>query len=89
MNIFYFNGKFKSTDEVSVNNLCQCNSFVCEATNEGFPFRGTPTDMANDALMHLGVFSKFLPVIFDLKEGTDEIGRYTTSVTFEAVKSPF
>ena len=45
--------------------------------------------MANDALVHLGVYSEFFPVIIYSEEGIDGKGRYTTSVTFEAVKNHF
>lgn len=81
------NGRFFSADELTPDRLRQINGFVCEAANDGLPFRGTPTDMANDALRHLDVYLELLPVIIDLKEGTDEMGRYTMSVTFEAVKN--
>lgn len=85
----YLSGRFYSADEVSTDELKQITNLVCEAFNERFPFRGTPTDMANDALMHLGVYSEFFPVIIDSKVGTDSKGRYTTSVTFETVKTLF
>lgn len=84
----YLNGRFLSADETSLNELRQSNSFVCEAANEGFPFRGTPTEMANNTLVHLGVYLEFFPVIIYPKVGTDNKGhRYTTSVIFEAVKT--
>lgn len=85
----FLNGRFHSADEASTNELRQGNSFVCEAINGGKSFRGTPTDMANDALAHLGVYSEFFPVIIYPKEGIDSKGHYTTSVTFEAVKTLF
>ena len=88
LKIEYLNGRFLSADELNSDGLRQ-NGFVCEATNEGFPFRGTPTKMANDALVHLGVYSEFFPIIIYSKEGIDDKGRYTTSVTFEAVKNHF
>lgn len=68
MRIIYLNGRFLSADRFCPEDIRQVNGFVCEATNEGFPFRGTPTEMANDALMHLGVYSKFFPVILYPKE---------------------
>lgn len=87
--IKYLNGRFLSADELSLDGLRQVNGFVCEAANEGSPFRGTPTEMANNALVHLGVYSEYFPVIIYPKEGVDSEGRYTASVTFEAVKNFF
>lgn len=87
--IKYFNGRFRSADEVSQSKFGEINCFICETVNEDFPFRGTPTEMANDALVHLGVYSEFFPVIIYSEEGIDGKGRYTTSVTFEAVKNHF
>ena len=45
----YVNGRFYSVDKVSKDELKQITNFVCEAHNEGSPFRETPTDIANDA----------------------------------------
>lgn len=87
MVVKYFNGNFYRAESIDVNEFEAKGNFVLEVTNEGYPFRGNPEEMANDVLAHLGVYSEFFPIILSTKGGSDNIGRYTTSVTFEAVKS--
>lgn len=56
---------------------------------EGVPFRGSPMDMARDAIVHIlkvlcsetGLF----PVIIESFGGMDSKGNYTTKVVFQAV----
>ena len=39
--IKYFNGRFRSADEVSQSKFGEINCLICETVNEDFPFRGT------------------------------------------------
>ena len=89
MKINYFNGSYIGADGLSSINVEQVRNAIIVASNEGFPFRGKPRDMADDALAHIlnmpssniGV----MPVIYESVGGIDKHGDYTTDVVFQAV----
>jgi len=88
--INYVNGSFVRADKVSSKDVEQVGNAIIMASNEGWPFRGKPDDLARDALSRineqLGYEIGLLPVILSRDGGTDESGDYyTTEVVFQAV----
>lgn len=60
------------------------------ASNEGWPFRGKPDDMARDAIRHIndeyGLEFALIPVIIGCKQSIDDQGNYITEeVIFQAI----
>ena len=87
--ILYFNGSFDGASLRGLSDFEQVKDATIEARCEGFPFRGTPMDMAKDAIAHIlkrvsseiGLF----PVVLESNSGTDKQGDYTTRVVFQVV----
>lgn len=87
--VLYFNGSFVRADMESSKDVEQVGNAIIMASNEGWPFRGKPEDLARDALgrvnEQLGFEIGLLPVILDSSSGTDSKGDYTVEVVFQAV----
>ena len=89
MRVRYFNGSYIGADDLSSINVEQVRNAIVVASNEGYPFRGKPSDMADDVLAHILNSSSsnigVIPVIYESVGGTDKHGDYTTDVVFQAV----
>lgn len=87
--IHYFNGSFVRADKESSKDVEQVGNAIILASNEGWPFRGKPEDLARDALGRindqLGFEIGLLPVVLCSNGGLDKKGDYTTEVVFQAV----
>ena len=86
---FYKNGSFGGASFRGLNDFEQVRDAIIVAKCEGLPFRGTPENMANDALARIlkrttsevGAF----PVVLQSNGGTDAEGDYTNEVIFQVV----
>jgi len=89
MSIKYFNGSYFGAEGSSPIDVEQVRNSIVVASNEGFPFRGKPWNMANDVLAHILNKSSFnmgfMPVIYESIGGIDKHGEYTNNVVFQAV----
>ena len=86
----YFNGSFVRVEKVSSKDVEQVGNAIIMASNEGWPYRGKPDDMARDAIYHvigqLGYEIGLFPVIKNSKFIMDVHNNvYTTEVIFQAV----
>ena len=81
--------KFRAEEESS-KDVEQVGNAIIMASNEGWPYRGKPEDMARDALDHvneqLGYEIGLLPIVQNWKSESDEDGVFfTTEVIFQSV----
>lgn len=87
--VFYFNGSFVRADKVSSIDVEQVGNAIIMASNEGWPFRGKPEDLASDALEHINKQLDYeiglCPIILSSNGGMDKDGDYATEVVFQAV----
>ncbi len=87
--INYVNGSFLRANKEISKDVEQVGNAIIMASNEGWPFRGKPEDLARDALGRindqLGYEIGLLPVILSSNGGMDKNGDYTTEVVFQAV----
>lgn len=85
----YRNGSFSRTNKKQSTDFVQQKSEMFVVQNEGIPFRGKPSDMANDALSHIITWTSHeivgLPVIYEEESGIDNYGNFTDKVVFQAV----
>ena len=89
MEITYINGFISEACLRGLKDFEQVRDAIIVAKCEGVPFRGSPMDMARDAIVHIlkvlcsetGLF----PVIIESFGGMDSKGNYTTKVVFQAV----
>ena len=89
MVLFYKNGFFDEASLRGLNDFEQVRNACIVAKCEGLPFRGTPENMANDALARIlrrtssevGAF----PVVLQSNGGTDAEGDFTNEVIFQVV----
>ena len=89
MEITYINGFISEACLKGLKDFEQVRDAIILAKCEGLPFRGSPMDMARDAIIHIlkvlcsetGLF----PVIIESFGGMDSKGNYTTKVVFQAV----
>jgi len=82
MKIIYIDGRFSGA--VDATSYDQLEGRVIIAESYGNPFRGTPDQIAEDALHRLNC--PLSPVIIDSACGTDEQGDFTSRVEFQAVR---
>ncbi len=88
MEITYINGFISEACLRGLKDFEQVRDAIIVAKCEGVPFRGSPMDMARDAIVHIlkvlcsetGLF----PVIIESFGGMDSKGNYTTKVVFQA-----
>lgn len=89
MRVKYINGSYIRAEGLSSIGVEQVRNAIVVASNDGYPFRGKPRDMADDVLAHIlnKSFSNmgFMPVIYESCGGIDKYGDYTTDVVFQAV----
>lgn len=89
MKIKYINGSYIGAEGLCSIDVEQVRDAIVVASNEGFPFRGKPRDMADDVLAHILNKSSakmgFMPVVYESAGGIDKYGDYTTDVVFQAV----
>ena len=88
--VLYFNGSYSRAYKVSPIDFGKVGNAIIMASNEGWPFRGKPEDMARDAICHingqLGYEIGLFPVVLDSNGGIDIEGNaYTTEVVFQVV----
>lgn len=83
----YVNGFCKGVDLEDLRSLEQVGNSIIMANSIGFPFRGKPHEMAQDAISH--VYGDFVPIVIESRGGCDKRGDYTTKVVFQAVCSSF
>ena len=87
--VHYFNGSFVRADMESSKDVEQVGNAIIMASNEGWPYRGKPEDLAGDALgrinEQLGYEIGLFPVMLSSNGGLDKSGDYTTEVVFQAV----
>ena len=92
MIFLYQNGSFGRAIRVGSEKYELLENAIHLAKCEGFPFRGNPLDMANNAISQIrcGSFGDigFFPVILESRGGCDNKGNYTTEVIFQIV-NPF
>lgn len=89
-NIIFVNGSFCRAENLSLKTVGPGENAVMMASNEGWPFRGKPEDMAKDAIRHIndeyGLEFALIPVISISKQSIDEQGNYfTEEVVFQAI----
>lgn len=89
MKIKYINGSYIGAEDLSSIDVEQVRNAIVVASNDGFPYRGKPRDMADDVLAHILTKSSsnmgLMPVIYESCGGIDKYGDYTTDVVFQAV----
>lgn len=90
INILYLNGSFSRAENLSLKKAGPGENAVMMASNEGWPFRGKPDDMARDAIRHIndehGLELALLPVIIGCKQSIDDQGNLLTEeVIFQAI----
>lgn len=83
----YVNGFCKGVDLEDFRSLKQVGNSIIMANSIGFPFRGKPHEMAQDAISH--IYGDFVPIVIESWDGCDKRGDYTTKVVFQAVSSTF
>lgn len=88
--ISYLNGSYNRANKVDPENLGQVGNAIIMASNEGWPYRGKPEDMARDAICHinkqLGFEISVFPVILSSKTIVKDLDKfYTTEIVFQAV----
>ena len=83
----YVNGFCKGVDLEGLRSPKQIGNSVIMANSIGFPFRGKPHEMAQDAISHVN--GDFVPIVNDSGGGCDKRGQYTTKVVFQAASSTF
>lgn len=83
----YVNGFCKGVDLEDLRSLKQVGNSIIMANSIGFPFRGKPHEMAQDAVSH--VYGDFVPIVIESWGGCDKRGDYTTKVVFQAVCPTF
>ena len=83
----YVNGFCKGVDFEDLRSLKQVGNSIMMANSIGFPFRGKPHEMAQDAISHIDWH--LVPVIVESWSGCDSQGDYTMKVIFQAARSPF
>ena len=83
----YVNGFCKGVDLEGLRSPKQIGNSVIMANSIGFPFRGKPPEMAQDAISHVN--GAFVPIVIESWGGCDKRGEYTTKVVFQAVSSTF
>ena len=82
----YVNGFCKGVDLEDLKSPKQVGSIIM-AKSIGFPFRGKPHEMAQDAINHFN--GDLVPIVIKSWGGCDKRGDYTLKVVFQAVSSPF
>ncbi len=92
MMFLYQNGSWVRAIRKGSENYELLENTIHLAKCEGFPFRGNPLDMANNAISQFqcnsfGDIGDF-PVILESRGGCDNNGNYTTEVIFQIV-NPF
>lgn len=88
--VLYFSGSFVRADKVSSKDVGQVGNAIIMASNEGWPYRGKPEDMARDAICHinrqLGFEIGVFPVILSSKVIVDDQDKvYTSEIVFQTV----
>lgn len=88
--ITFLNGSFHRAENLSLKTVGPGENAVMMASNEGWPFRGKPEDMAKDAIRHIndeyGLEFALIPVIIGCKQSIDDQGNYITEeVIFQAI----
>lgn len=90
VNIIFVNGSFCRAENLSPKEVGLGENAIIMASNEGWPFRGKPDDMARDAIRHIndehGMELALFPVIIGCKQSIDDQGNYITEeVIFQAI----
>ena len=69
MRVKYTNGSYIGAEGLCSIDVEQVRDAIVVASNEGFPFRGKPRDMADDVLAHILNKSSakmgFMPVVYE------------------------
>ena len=90
VNIIFVNGSFCRAENLSPKEVGLGENAIIMASNEGWPFRGEPEDMAKDAIRHIndeyGLELALIPVISISKQSIDDQGNLLTEeVIFQAI----